>query len=211
MKVFYQAVRCFYSSAAEYAVKHLPFNDKVLENSRFVNFEKREVVDFTQVEFFLNKYPNLLPFASAGELNKLQEEFIDYQMMDTREIPQSIWDSALVKDDDESQHYRMDLIWAHLSSAKNPDGTIRFKRLSSVARIVLILPHSNAEEERVFSMVTKNKTAFRPNLKLDGTLQSILAIKLANPEPCNNYEPPKDVLETAKKATMQYNWAHNKS
>ena len=60
-------------------------------------------------------------------------------------------------------------------------------------------------------MVTKNKTAFRPNLKLDGTLQSILAIKLANPEPCNNYEPPKDVLETAKKATMQYNRAHNKS
>ena len=101
-----------------------------------------------------------------------------------QEIPASIRDSALVKYVEESQYYRMDVIWAHLSTAKNPDGTIRFKRLSSVARIVLILPHSNAEEERVFSMVTKNKTAFRPNLKLDGTLQSILAVKLANPEPC---------------------------
>ena len=41
---------------------------------------------------------------------------------------------------------------------------------------LLVLPHSNAAEERVFSMVTKNKTALTPSLKLDGTLSSILTI-----------------------------------
>ena len=56
-------------------------------------------------------------------------------------------------------------------------------------------------------MVTKNKTAFRPNLKLDGTLASILTVKLANPEPCFEYEPPVSVLETAKKS-KKYNTAH---
>ena len=75
--------------------------------------------------------------------------------------------------------------------------------------LVLVLPHSNAAEERVFSMVTKNETAFRPSLKLDGTLSSILTIKLANPEPCFKYEPTSAVLETAKRATMEYNRAHS--
>ena len=60
----------------------------------------------------------------------------------------------------------------------------------------------------VFSMVTKNKTAFRPNLKVDGTLASILSVKLANPEPCHRFEPPQSVIETAKKATMEYNQLH---
>ena len=54
-------------------------------------------------------------------------------------------------------------------------------------------------------MVTKSKTSFQPNLKLDGTLKSILTVKLGNPEPCTKYEPPKSVLTTAKKATMEYN------
>ena len=77
-----------------------------------------------------------------------------------------------------------------------------------MAKLVLILPHSNASEERIFSMVTKNKTTFRSNLKLDGTPSSILTVKLANPEPCHMYEPEKSVLDTAKRATMVYNRAH---
>ena len=58
-------------------------------------------------------------------------------------------------------------------------------------------------------MVTKNKTGFRPSLKLDGTLSSILTTKLADPEPCFKYEPTSAVLETAKRATMEYNRAHS--
>ena len=67
---------------------------------------------------------------------------------------------------------------------------------------MLTLPHSNAEEERLFSMITKNKTKFRPSLKLDGTLSSILTIKCANVEPCHSFDPPVEALETAKKAAM---------
>ena len=76
----------------------------------------------------------------------------------------------------------MDLIWASLDSITSPDGRPRFPMLGNVAKLVLVLPHSNAKEQRLFSMV---KTAFRPNLKLDGTLSSILTVKLANPNPYN--------------------------
>ena len=102
----------------------------------------------------------------------------------------------------------MDVIWGFLNTVKNIDGKLTFERLAKVALLVLTIPHSNAEEEQVFSLVTKNKTKFRPNLKLDGTLASILTIKLANPQPCYKFEPPQEVIESAKKATVTYNRAH---
>ena len=76
-----------------------------------------------------------------------------------------------------------------------------------MAKTILILPHSNAGEERVFSMVRKNKTAFRGSLGVDGTLSSLMTIKLAN---CHQFEPPVEVLTSAKKATREYNLLHKK-
>ena len=61
------------------------------------------------------------------------------------------------------------------SSMKAPDSTYRFSRLSQIAMLILVIPHSNAEEERIFSIVQKNKTTFYPNLDLKGRLSSILA------------------------------------
>lgn len=69
---------------------------------------------------------------------------------------------------------------------QNPDGSGWFTRLSQIAMLILVLPHSNAEEEQVFSMVCKNKTAFRTNLD---PLSSILTIKLANSQPAHSFEP----------------------
>lgn len=208
VKTFYLAVRGFYTHATNYALKNLPLSDDVFINAKFANFVNRDKAQFIQVEFFVQRYPKVLPFTSPSTLNELEEEFLDYQLMLTAEVPDDVWKSAIKIDEDEKKIYRMDTIWAYLSAVKNPDGTSRFSKLAKVARLVLTLPHSNAEEERVFSMVTKNKTSFRPNLKLDGTLQSILTIKLGNPEPCTRYEPAKSVVTTAKKATMEYNRAH---
>ena len=52
------------------------------------------------------------------------------------------------------------------------------KKLFKVAKPILVLPHSNAGEERVFSMVRKNKTTFRSSLSMVGSLSSILTILL---------------------------------
>ncbi|CAL8249915.1 unnamed protein product [Boreogadus saida] len=53
-----------------------------------------------------------------------------------------------------------------------------------------------------------NKTKTRNSLALDGTLSSIMTIKMADLEPCFKWEPPSDVLKASKKATGQYNRAH---
>ena len=141
-------------------------------------------------------------------MSQVQDEFLEYQFMERADIPERVWQSALVVDG-ETRNHRMDVIWNHLKTVRNTDGGFVFEKLAQVAILVLTLPHSNAEEERVFSLITKNKTKFRPNLKLNGTLSSILTIKLANTEPCHKYEPTKEVLETAKKATVEYNTAHS--
>ncbi|CAB4011488.1 Hypothetical predicted protein, partial [Paramuricea clavata] len=83
---FYDAVGAFYRAAAQYAVAKLPFHDKVLENSRFVNFEKRREHEFTMVEFFLQRFPDHLEM-SVEEQEKLQEQFIDYQLLSNDNIP----------------------------------------------------------------------------------------------------------------------------
>ena len=85
---------------------------------------------------------------------------------------------------------------------------LKFQRLMQVAKVVLVIPHSNASEERVFSMVRKNKTLFHPSLALDGTLSSIITIKLGVEEPCEKFEPDKELLDKAKKSTWEYNKAH---
>ena len=124
------------------------------------------LVDFKSVLFIIMnscRYPTLMPYTSTHE--QLQEEF-DYQLM---EIHDDVWKAALVIDNskEEIQYHRMDIIWANLSSVCSPDGRPRFHMLGNVAKLVLVWPHSNAEEERLFSMVRKNITAFRPNLKCD--------------------------------------------
>ncbi|CAL8234261.1 unnamed protein product [Boreogadus saida] len=58
------------------------------------------------------------------------------------------------------------------------------------------------------TVVGLNKTKTRNSLALDGTLSSIMTIKMADLEPCFKWEPPSDVLNASKKATGQYNRAH---
>ena len=111
--------------------------------------------------------------------------------------------------DEENTYHRMDVLWHYLSSMRAADSSFRFPRLTKVAKLVLTIPHSNAQEERLFSIVCKNKTAFRPSLDPKGTLSSILAIKLAAREPAHCFEPSKEVLSKAKAATWEYNKAHS--
>jgi hypothetical protein len=84
---FYEAVRQFYEVATAESLAKLPLEDELLLHARFVDFFQREVSFFQDVEYFIKKYPELLPFSTATELQKIQEEFVDYQMMAKLEIP----------------------------------------------------------------------------------------------------------------------------
>lgn len=67
--------------------------------------------------------------------------------------------------------------------------------------------HSNVDEERVFSMVRKNKTTFRSGLGYN-TLGSILNVKLSK-EDALHFNQDKDLLKSAKSATSEYSKRHS--
>ena len=58
-------------------------------------------------------------------------------------------------------------------------------------------------------MMCKTKTAFWPSLVLKGTLSSDLTVKHTNDMPACQFEPTKDLLNTAKSATWKYNKKHS--
>ena len=158
-----------------------------------------------------DRYAQLLPFTSPTDLAKMGEEFVQYQLLPRESVPACVWEDAQVKEEEEHIHYRMDVFWNYLSEVKGGDGRLQFPILSRIAKLVFTIPQSNADEERVFSIICKNKTCFRPNLSLDKTLPSLLTIKLATNEPCYRYDPPQEVVSRAGKVTWEYNKEHRKS
>ena len=82
-------------------------------------------------------------------------------------------------------------------------GAKEFERLAAVAKLVLVLPHSNSDAERVFSIVGLNKTKTRNSLALDGTLSSIMTIKMSGLEPSFRWEPPTEVIKASRRPQVR--------
>ena len=75
--------------------------------------------------------------------------------------------------------------------------------LSNAALNVLTVPHTSAAEERVFSIIRKNKTEFRSRFDVT-SLNAIMVVKMSKPEsllPCYPWKPTKELL----KACAEYN------
>ena len=149
---------------------------------------------------FVCRFPSLLPFDSAVELEELSQEFNDYLPLDESEFNQGCKDEQ-----------KADTVWNQLGNMRRRDGQLRFQRLARVAKLVLTMPHSNAADERVFSMIRKNKTPFRPNLDPSETLGSIITIKmeLEQQDPSRKFVFPPQLLSAAKSARRKYNMLHS--
>lgn len=76
-------------------------------------------------------------------------------------------------------------------------GVSQYKRLAQIAKLVLVLPHSNADDERVFSVMGLNNTKTRNSLVLDWTLSSIMTVKVAGLEPCFKWEPSNALIKAS--------------
>ena len=107
------------------------------------------------VEFFVGKYKSVTSVNDI-DCDKLCDEFIDYQTFSNNEIPNTAFGDAKVVDgtidEEEVFHYRMDILWWHLSNLTMPDSSAKcFKCLPKLAEIALVLPHSN-ESLKDFSL-----------------------------------------------------------
>ena len=119
----------------------------------------------------------------------LRAEFMEFAMATDAELPP------------------MDAFWAAMATRTTAGGDHPFATLSAVMKVYLLMPHSNADSERVFSMVNKIDTEHRSELAQD-TIAALLSVKVNCTADTHSYEPPATVLHMSKKATMNYNLHH---
>ena len=112
--------------------------------------------------------------------------------MSEADIPVHIWKKSKVEeklDDDSTKAqmcHRKDMIWRRLQE--------KLPNLSKVALAVLTIPHRNAGEERVFSMIRKIKQIFVLTWIFEDRLAQ-LTIKMNKPEnllPCHKFKPSQE-------------------
>ena len=148
-------------------------------------------------------------------MNEMEQEFLLLQTISLDDFEDHVREQAAIRADQsgEAVRYRIDILWYYLNEFKVP-GTQKPKcgQLFKLAKAVLTIVHSNAEEGSLFSRVRKNMTPLRASLSLDGTLSSIIAFQLnrAQGEPCYKYNPSDQVLKQSKKVTWEYNKEHLK-
>ena len=76
---------------------------------------------------------------------------------------------------------------------------LRYPVLTRLAKAVLVVPHGNADTERLFSHIGLNKTKHRNSLSID-TLNSLLAIQFNAPQKCYEFRPTKELIRRCKNA-----------
>ena len=148
--MFFEHVRMFYVKGASELYRLLPLSDEVLECIKFLDPSERQEGNWDQVVTLVKRFPSIIKPECMDLLN---EEFMSYALC---ELPSSVSAS-----EDE-----VDTYWANLSKLHD-NGCPRFPTLCKLAKALLILPHSNADVERLFSKLALVKTAHRSCLSTE--------------------------------------------
>ena len=200
---FFDGIRAFYNATYEYCTKWLPLDNDLSKSCRFIDFSRRLEFSFHDEQSIVSAFPQLNQNIS-NNVYKLD----GHQEMSGNEILQHVWELAKVNENLEEGkvYYRMDIIWVNFRT--------NLPTLANVVLQVLTIPHSNAAEERAFSMINKNKTQFCSPLNLGKSLNSIILIKMNTPEglvPCHKMKFSEELHRKCKFPCMYYNKKHSSS
>ena len=179
---FYKDVRNFFVAAVDYMLLKFPFGDELLVNAAVADVNRREIATFSQVTYFTKRYECLHPC----DMDTVEAEFLAFQV------------SALP-----TLSTRVDEAWCQLEALRSPDGSLRFQSLAKIMKGILVIFHSNSDCERVFSLVTKNKTEQRASMKTP-TLSALVTRKVsmqARGVVCHREDFPDETLRKAKRST----------
>jgi hypothetical protein len=191
---FFQSVRNYFMIACDYIIKKLPVNDPLLQHAEVADIKLRTNQKFSSVEYFMDKFSVLHTCISDDNNNcrdQIEIQFSHYQIEKL---------SADIIEED-----RIDKSWSMISQIKGFDGKPNFSELANLMLGILVIPHSNADSERIFSQVRKNRTETRPNLSVS-TLSSLMVLKTymtSMDKKCYEHTYTTKQLKSAKLATYQ--------
>lgn len=187
-KEFFQRCRKFLEVGAQEIKKRWNFSDPVMSTIHMLAPKNALSHDFRQ------KMPSIVEIATALPriAPKGEDSLTMLQQLDNewRNLPLVDFPLEIKKEED------VDVFWAKLVSWKNTLGEFPFKTIATFALDALVLPHSNADCERVFSKVNLSKTKSRNRLvtnTLNGILLASDCVKY-NSGSCVSFEATKEML-----------------
>ena len=183
---FFTSVRTYFTTVCDYIISTIPLSDDFLRHATVANMKKRLDVS-SSISFFAKRFHLL-----EEKLDQPEEEFANYQIEELEGI---------------DMNKRADEVWVDISQVKkNATGQPQFVLLPKVMLVILSISHSNAEDERIFSVVCKNATEFRSSLSTP-VLSDALVCKLywqAAGIPCHKRQLTPALLQKCIKATMMH-------
>ena len=169
-------IKAFFETAVDYVLKKFPMDSPMLTHAQVANVELRTTTSWASLDYFLSRVPN------DFSLDVLHDAFRRYQ---TFSLPIEV------------TNIRNDEVWHQLKNWRDVDGAYPFQELASIMLAILTIPHSNADSERIFSVVRKNRTETRSSMSVE-TLESLLVNKLGGRVMLTG-----DILSKCKSATSQ--------
>uniref|UniRef100_H3A7F3 HAT C-terminal dimerisation domain-containing protein n=1 Tax=Latimeria chalumnae TaxID=7897 RepID=H3A7F3_LATCH len=182
---FFKSVRRFFETVTKKMLRTFPIEDQLLNDID-------HIVSKGKAQTVINVAKRFPQVIQEKELDKLIEEFTDYQLTEPGELPSK---------------EKLDLYWGKVSQMKAA-GEPRFPTLSSLMKTLLVIPHSNASSERTFSMIRQIDTDFRGDLGKD-TIHSLLSCKINNDRCCHDTMLSTKALRDCKSPIWSYNQNHS--
>ena len=191
---FFSGVRRFYEKTVAKIIVKFPFKDQTLADLKVLDPRRRMEVTAASIIRLCNRFNKRTP----EELDDVLSELNDYRVVPENQLPPVNCDEAGAL-----EHF-----WFLISCILKPGDSSqkRFINLSQLCKILLVLPHSNADPERLFSMVQKIETDQRGSLK-PSTVQDLISVKMNTDRVCYDVNSEglftSDFLKSAKSATMR--------
>ena len=169
-----------------------PFKDPVLSDLSLLDPRQREHVPPASVVRLCSRFFTACP---SDQRDDILSEFRDFRATSDECLP--------TLDFPTTDSPGIESFWMAMSEITLSDQTIyRFGNLAKLCKILLVLPHGNADPERLFSMVSKIETDQRSSL-LPSTVADLINVKVNTSSECYASESliTPSLLSSAKQAT----------
>ena len=182
---FHRDVRQAYTAVVKKLVERFPFRSEVLQSVILLDPRKHDSMQDKEVLALVDRF---LPDLNDAEIDAILEE----------------WRVLRLSTDLPTCDCEVDQWWLKVLEQKSPAGSPLYGNLSELIKILLILPCDQAPVERVFSMVNKIHTKYRPTIQ-NSSVCALLTCKINSKVPCSQMEVSNQLAKEVKTATMRRN------
>ena len=175
---FYKHVRSFYEAFVSKLISKFDFKSQIFQSLKLLDPSECQNLSLSTFEKISES------FAIDFDLGAVKMEFREFAV-----------DSDICSHDSDGSAYDAVSFWLHVKSMKTVFGDMKYQHLSTLALHLLAVPASNADCERVFSLVRRIKTEFRASL-LPETISSLIGVHFNSPfQYCSQTDFPTSFLD----------------